>query len=590
MKPRAPLVEFLVRVAQRADAAGWGKREAVYVQACAETGMSRSALLRALRGVCGRPQRKRRSDAGKVALTLDEMQLISALLMDSLSKAGKRRMTVEQAVDILRRNDEIRAERVDRQTGEVCPLSTSAIVRALRKHALHPDQLTRPSTAVELRSLHPNHVWQIDASVCVLFYLTESDGGESGVQVMPAEVFYKNKPQNFRRIEPQRVIRYVVTDHYSGAIYVHYVYGSESGENLAEAFVSAVQKRAQDNDPMHGVPLVLMMDAGCANTSGLFKNLMRRLMIEPIVHAPGNARADGSVESAQNIVERGFESTLRLRPVRNIGELNAAAWRWMRRFNGQNKHSRHGRARYDVWMTIAPEQLRVAPSREACRELLTHGPETRVVSDTLTVAFDGCEYDVSSVPRAMIGESLLVTMSPYRRDAALIVDTDAEGHELLHVAPLVERNEAGFRTDANVIGVDWKRPRETLADANRKLVERIATDTETDAAAKAVRKTKAPSFGGRLDPEKGYDEASAAKYLPRRGEALKPAARVHEATRTLTGFEAARALVRRGVQMTPERNRLVAQLYPDGVPESALDELQRRLVVASSLRVVGGAS
>ena len=106
------------------------------------------------------------------------------------------------------------------------------------------------------------------------------------------------------------------------------------------------------------------------------------------------------------------------------------------------------------------------------------------MSGTLTVSFAGREFDVSAVPRVMVGETLQVTHNPYQPDAAVVVDADAEGNELLHTVPLVARGEGGFRADAPVIGEDWGRPADTVADANRKLVERVAMEAATEALAR----------------------------------------------------------------------------------------------------------
>ena len=77
--------------------------------------------------------------------------------------------------------------------------------------------------------------------------------------------------------------------------------------------------------------------------------------------------------------------------------------------------------------------------------------------------------------------------------------------------------------------------------------------------------------------------------LPRRGTALDIATRASAAPeRKLSGFEVAAELSRRGLQMDIDKNRLVAQWWPDGVPESELDALQQRLTVRAGLRVVGG--
>ena len=146
-------------------------------------------------------ERKQRSDAGAVALPRDDAVLVSALLMDSLRKNNKRLMSLDQATALLRANGEIRAVDDDGR-----PLSVSTVSRALRGYGLHPDQLLRPAPHSELRSLHPNHVWQIDASLCVLYYLAARNRREAGLQVMEHKAFYKNKPANLRRIESERVL------------------------------------------------------------------------------------------------------------------------------------------------------------------------------------------------------------------------------------------------------------------------------------------------------------------------------------------------------------------------------------------------
>lgn len=586
------IVGRLAQVLQAAQAAPRGGKQAIYAAACAELGMSNATLHRHLGKITVKPERKKRSDAGDVSLTRDEAVAISAALMTSHRKTNKRLMSIGQAVEVMRANGEVRAERTDPATGELVPLSDSAIARALRHYNLHPDQLNRPTPAVELKSLHPNHVWQIDASLCVLYYLNARTESESGLQVMERDKFYKNKPANLKRIEADRVWSYEITCHYSSAIYLQYVMGAESGSNLSECFISAIQKR--EGDPFHGVPFVLMMDMGSANTSGLFTNLARRLQVKTIAHAPGNARATGQVEKARDLIERSFESGLRLRPVRDLAELNAQALRWARWFNANKVHSRHGKTRYDAWLSITAEQLRVAPPVEVCQALLTETPETRKVSDFLTVSYKGREFDVRGVPNVMVGEKLHITLNPWVLDAAMVVDTDADGNEVLHSIPLVVRDDAGFRVDGNVIGEDWKRPADTQLEANRKEVDRFAYDATTDSEVEAKRKAKAVPFGGRIDPGKVIDQAPERNFMPRRGTELAPSvttSRTAATERVLNGFEAAAELRRKGLEMTREITANIRAWYPDGVPEGELDALHARLTVRSGLRVVaGGAS
>lgn len=585
----AAMIDSLLDVQRQAEAAGHGGKSRVYDAACRRLGLSRATLMRRLGEVTVRPQRRRRSDAGQVDLPHEEAVLISALLMDSLRKNRKRLMSITQAVELLRANGEIRAERLDPATGEIVALSDSAIARALRTYGLHPDQLLRPSPHTELRSLHPNHVWQIDASLCVLYYLDARSERESGLQVMPAERFYKNKPRNLAKIEADRVWSYEVTDHYSGCIDVNYVLGAESAANLAESFIRFTQQRGAD--PFYGVPFILMMDMGSANTSGAFKNLARRLGVQLIAHAPENARATGQVENARNLIERSFESGLRLRPVRDLDDLNAAALRWARWYNATKIHGRHGRTRFDVWMEITPEQLRTVDA-DLARELLTHEPRDRKVSGTLTVKFDGREFDVSGIPNVEVGEKLDVTYNPYQPESAVIVDHDADGNELLHIVPQVQRTDGGFRADAPVIGERYAQPADTRADTHRKLLERVATEAATDDEAAARRKSRAPSFGGRINPDRLIDTTPVPAYLPRRGTDLAPPVSTRNTTpeRVLTLFEAVGELARRGVAPNADRNAQIAAWYPDGVPESELDPLQQRLTVRAGLRVVGGQS
>lgn len=577
------LITRLVSVAQCAAAAPHGAREAVYAAAATELGINRSTLLRKLKEVTVSAPRKRRSDSGKVALSHDEALKVSAVLMESTRKNGKRLMSVEQAILILRSNGEILADRTDGD-GVATPLSVSAICRALRIHKLHPDQLLAPEPVTRMASKHPNHVWQIDASLCVLYYMPkEATRQEAGLQVMAHDVFYKNKPANVKRIENDTVWRYVITDHASGWVYVEYVTGGETGQNLSEIFINAIQKRA--NDPAHGVPVMAMLDPGSANTGAVFKNLCKALGVHVQINTPGRPRAKGQVEQAQNLVERSFESGLKFVNVESLADLNAKSVKWMTWFNGHSVHTRHGMTRYQAWMKITVDQLRFAPPVALCRELAVTAPETRTVSPTLTVSFKGKEYDVSGLSGVLVGEKLLVCRNPWRADAAQIVTADAEGRELFYVAERIERGEFGFAQDAVIIGESYRRRADTPAQTNAKSVELLLTGATTLESAKAARKSKQLAFGGKLDPYKPQDDVTAPAYLPRHGIASNVTGpRVEEKPFSLT--KAAMALAARGLKMTPDHNRAIAQWYPDGVPEAELDALQARLQARPTLRAV----
>ena len=328
------MVEELVDVARAAHAAPHGGKAAVYDAAAERLGVSRATLLRRLHSVAVRPQRKRRADAGQFALPRPEAEVLSAYLQQHFRGNGKRSINMDKALEDLRANGLISATRIDTDTGEVLALSASAVARALRGYGLHPEQLRRLPAAQQQSTPHPNHTWQMDASVCTLFYLDDD-----GTRDMPANVFYKNKPENFERVARKRVTRFVITDHTSGALKVRYFLGGESEANFAEFFLWAMDK--QGGNPMHGVPLQLMVDPG-SGMAGAFKNLVRRLRSKLIVNAPGNPRAKGQVENAQNLVEMGFESQFRAHRPAGLAELNARAQVWADRFNARVATARRG--------------------------------------------------------------------------------------------------------------------------------------------------------------------------------------------------------------------------------------------------------
>lgn len=579
------LIEALLDVQRRAQAAGHGGKEAIYAAACQHLGMSRATLMRRLNGVTVKPQRKRRSDAGSTSLTLADAQRLSAHMMEGYRANDKSIQALKLSLEQLRAEQPLFASAIDPETGETRPLSDSACARALRAYALHPEQLRAPAPVQALASEHPNDVWQIDASISTLFYVPGER--QSGMQDMAPGVFYKNKPENFEKIKRQRLTRYVLTDHCSGAIFVHYVAGGESTVNMAESFLRAIQPRPQQQ--MHGVPFYLMMDPGSAGIGGAFMNLLRRLQIKPVVNEAGNARAKGQVENAHNLVETNFESGFKFTHVPSIEWINEKAQMWMRYYNSVRVHSRHGLTRWAKWMEITQQQLRLVDEALA-RQLLTHAPETPKVDRELCVRFAGRVWSVRDVAGIMVGEKVSITYNPFDQTSAYVVQHGADGQELLVPVPEVPEGAHGFSAGAALIGREMKSLPDTVAATNRKLVERLATGTETDEAAATARKAKALPFGGTVDPYAHHEPSlPAAVPLPRRGTDLGATTRVAQAEpELLTHFEAAKALVTKGVAMSPELVGTLKSLHPAGVPETELDALVARLTVRAGLRVVGG--
>lgn len=566
-------------------AAKHGEGAALVARAAADLSLSNASIFRKMAQLGIDFGRKQRADKGKSALLRSEAEVIAAYLMAGTRANGKRIISIEQALHDLRANGKIAAECVDAATGVVTLLSPTTVTRKLLAWGLHPDQLNRPAPHVELASLHPNHAWQIDASVCVLFYLPKK-----GLQVMSDKEFYKNKPQNFKKIENDRVIRYTATDHTTGTVQVRYYAGAETGLNLADFFIHCIQKKDNAQEPIHGVPFILMDDAGSANTSHLFNNLLERLSVRHLTHKPGNPRASGSVERAQNLVECHFESRLGVgQQITSLEQLNDLADTWSRWFNSARKHTRHGHTRYGLWQTIRAEQLRVAPSREICQLLLSTRPETRKVDDNLRISYalkgqPSRQYSVAHVPNVLVGETLTVCINPYSVPAINVIEKGADGKEIFFECLPLAVNEYGYTEAAVTIGESYKSVADTPADIARKNAIKEAYGVDTLEEADARRRAKVRPFAD-MDAVTYLKAETVADYLPRKGTDMGISSpRVEEKpwSHTKTAME----LVKRGMAMTPEFGRAIAQWYPDGVPESELDTLQARLQARPNLRAV----
>lgn len=584
------LNERLAAVSAQADTLGRGERSVYLKQQAAELGMSLATLYRKLDAVAVKPSRKRRSDAGKSELSLDEAKLISAALMEAMRRNGKRLMAVRQAVERLRANGKIEASRIDEETGEVLPLSESTIIRALREYKLHPDQLLQPDPVNRMKSEHPNHCWQIDPSLCVLYYLPRQ-GKDTGLRVMKEEEFYKNKPKNVAKVEQDRVWRYTGTDHASGTIIARYYYGGETSANLCDFFIYMMQAKADTGkDPFRGVPRMVMLDPGSANTSAAFKNLCKALDVHVQINKPGNPRAKGQVEKGNDIVETAFESGLRFLEVSNIDRLNALAERWMRYYNGTQIHSRHGMTRYQAWNRIKPEQLILPPPAEYCRELAISAPKEAKVSPDLEIRFGGRYYSAKGIEGVLVGQKLLVAKNPWEADGARVATYDSDGREIWQTVPEVVFDDMGFRADAAIIGAEYKGQADTAAQQHAKELDKLAMGADTLEAAAAKRKGKAVPFGGEIDPYKHQEDTLAARntlYLPKQGQQMAYN-RMDVAEQVLSKVQMAKLLKPRIEAAGGDWKQavtLLTKLYPDGVPASQLEVVFDKLKAADRLKI-----
>lgn len=592
------MYEELAAVARDAAAAGHGGKGGIYAAAALRMGCSVATLLTKLRHVRIGSPRKRRADAGRCTLTRDEALLIAATVEETRRLTGTGELPLEEAVHQLRAAGKILAGHLERESGEFTPLSISAIRRALTHYNCHPQQLAQPTAAVELASEHPNHYWQIDASVSRQFYLADC-----GTQVMPRSVFYRGKPQNFVSINDRRLIRYNVVDHCSGHVRLFYVLRAESALNVVSALIHAMTPAV--GIAMHGVPRLLGLDLG--SMSATVQTFCDALGIELRPHAQGNARALGSSEKGHDLIETLFEASLKLRaPVVSIEEINRLADQWCRAYNATRVHSRTKRTRRDGWLRIKPEQMREAPTPDVLRELAMSREQTCVVRN-LVIKYSGKRWDVSAMPGVLNGGKLQVAMNAYDPDTVRVLTTDDDGRPCHYLAPRIQLNEWGFSTGAARVGEEYKSMPDTPADKVRKEIGRLAMQANTDEAAKAARKAKRVAFGGSIDPTRPWREANVPEALPRSGSPADvqapnvvaptthlPTILPQYAPEPLSHEDMARGLKRRvealgGTWCAAEMYAQMVQRWPEGVTDEQLDACATALL-RGSLRVVGGAA
>ena len=245
-------IDYFRDLAARLNGVGRGDRGPLIQDAMTFLGWSKSRVYNALKDVGWQSGRKPRSDRGGSKVSAETAQTVSSLMRQSCRDNGKMLLSAKDASAIAFYNNMI--PRND--------FTGATLFRAMRQHHVHPDHIRKAAPCVQMRSLHPNHVWEFDVSVCVLFYMK----GGNKLKEMSGKDYYKNKPENFEKIAKERVLRYLACDHYTGAFYVQYFLSpGETSEVLFEFLMSAFTKR-HDQDPFHGVPFKLIWDAGCQAT------------------------------------------------------------------------------------------------------------------------------------------------------------------------------------------------------------------------------------------------------------------------------------------------------------------------------------
>lgn len=583
--------------ARHAAAPHRGKRALIEAFASAKA-VSVQLVYTWLRAHAGfKPERKARSDRGTTRLPTETLEFIAASVSQSVRNNGVSTKPICVAMNIAHHN------------GLEVNVTASRVAALMRAQRLDVKTQATARNHQRMRSLHPNHVHQIDPSLCLVYYL-------NGRQYAMNETdFNKNKPVSMEKVK-LKVWRYTRYDHASRTIDVRYY--EAAGENQASLFEFLNHTWGKQATRLsHGVPKMLLWDKGSAMTSHAIKRLLDALGVHHETHATHHAWAKGGVENANWIVERHFESRLRDEPVTTVEQLNASAEAWVRDYNANaivhvdarvRTDSGERMVRDDLWNLIAhhPGALVAMPAREACAYFMRGKEDTRQVRDghitfvhpqsgrSELYSLQGWAKDFANGEKVRVSPMLL-------GDCVLRVEIDRYGQDPLVVEVQPERafDSYGRTESATVIGEEYKSAPHTAAQEAAKRMAQAAygEGTSLDEAEKLRAKNTRP-FAHLNDGQGVVAHSHLGKVdLPQRlvpeGQEVKTVDmqqfRVERAEVLLSHFAAGQKLLAdHKVAMSPERYALLRQWHPEGVPEAELQAVAERLTVRAGLRVVAG--
>lgn len=357
-------------------------RRRIVADAAQRLGLSEKTIYRRLRDLGWDSGRKRRRDAGQSRVSEDHVTAVAKLVAKGRNKRGQVTMPVREAVEIAAAHGLLPED-----------VSYAQVCRRLRESGMGPRDMRAPLPAISRVSRGPNAVWLVDVSIAIQWYFRDAATGKKlDLYSDGAARFYEGKLHNLRIV--RKVIqRYLVVDHYSGAYYIRYYYaGGENALDMVDFLYRAMARKTHHAAyPFRGVPWRLVGDQGPSLKNQLITNLLSQegLDVKLELHATGNAKASGAVESRHNHWQRYFEGRLAARPAADLAELNTWAERLCAVANGQRPHSRHGQPPMVLWSQIAADQLREAPDQATFLHLAAGNARTGTLDNRLWLRADG---------------------------------------------------------------------------------------------------------------------------------------------------------------------------------------------------------
>ena len=468
---------------------------------CQQTGLASVTLYRIAKKFGWKSGNKPRKDKGKAKSQITEQQVsyVAGLLETTRRENKGPIMPVETALEIAQDNGII-------EPGQV---SVSTMQRLLREHGMSKDQLNTADPYTEMRSLHPNYCHLVDVSVCIQYYLKNGKMG-----IIDERDYYKNKLDKVAKIK-QKLLRYVLTDHFSGFFpFRYYSANGESRENLWDFLKWCWRGQSDPRFSFRGVPFFMLMDAGSAQMSHAMQNFFDGLRIERPKGKPYNPRRQGSVETVHNIIETRFETRLRICPANTVEELNAWALDFAIHHHATKTHRRHGMTRLASWLQITPEQLRELPDDDVLH-LIYVEPEAECPVRGWRMTYRGCDYNLKCVEGLPAKCKVKVRLNPYRWkiDQSITVIWNDSAYEIPAI-PKLAPELGGFSETAAVIGQEYRALPQTATQTAKKTITEMAYGSQEP-------KKGAVPFEGTVVFGHQADKLGNLSVIPKRGTAIE---------------------------------------------------------------------
>lgn len=367
-------------------------------------GVSLQTAYRHLDGVVD-SGRKRRADHGESDLPEEVLVRASTMMAQARNKRGRCSLSMKEVWRILSAEGEM-------------PVGYQHFVRCMNRHGLGRRHLTAAEPSITRVSRYPNHVWQIDISICAQWYL--DDSGSLRQRLHAERELYIGKRENIAGLR-QVIYRYLVVDHYSGAYFCRYYLAA--GENAADMvdflYHAMAAKRAH---PLHGIPYRIVWDQGPANRAQEVRILLQSLGLEKDAegrdrveyHKPGNAKATGAVETRHNHWQNAFEGRLSQERATSIEELNRWAEASATEYCLARPLERNGTSAAPAtrWAEITEGQLREPPPRDVFFSLAASKERTATLNQALWIRADGERWQASG-PNLHPGQKVKFRLHPY---------------------------------------------------------------------------------------------------------------------------------------------------------------------------------